>query len=96
MFTSLLMVVVIVLCIVLMVKISAGSAGTRKNRSGNVRSQGYYQQPNNAEPSYNPETGEWEDWDGTPYGAIEDMLMDTDGDGIWDDFDGDGMPDDWD
>jgi hypothetical protein len=33
-------------------------------------------------------------WDGTPFGAIEDMLMDTDGDGDWDDFDGDGLPDD--
>lgn len=33
------------------------------------------------------------DSDGTPYGAIEDALMDTDGDGEWDDFDGDGVPD---
>lgn len=48
------------------------------------------------EPRFNPATGEWEDWDGTPIGAIEDVLMDTDGDGIADDFDGDGMPDDWD
>ena len=44
-------------------------------------------------PDFNPDTGEWEDWDGTPYGAIEDLLMDTDGDGVWDDFDGDGIPD---
>jgi len=40
-------------------------------------------------------TGEWEDWDGTPYGAIEDILMDADGDGIWDDYDGAGDPDYW-
>jgi hypothetical protein len=32
-------------------------------------------------PGYNPETGEWEDWDGTPYGAIDSLFMDTDGDG---------------
>jgi hypothetical protein len=32
-------------------------------------------------PDYNPETGEWEDWDGTPYGAIDGLFMDTDGDG---------------
>ena len=22
-------------------------------------------------PDYNPETGQWQDWDGTPYGAID-------------------------
>ena len=56
-----------------------------------------------ANPDFNPETGEWEDWDGTSYGAIDDLLMDADDDGDWDDFDdgwadfdGDGMPDDWD
>jgi hypothetical protein len=34
-----------------------------------------------ANPGYNPETGEWEDWDGTPYGAIDSLFTDTDGDG---------------
>ena len=96
MIAELLIVVVIALGIGLVVLILVRSASAGENRPGNVRSQGHEQQPNSAEPSYNPETGEWEDWDGTPYGAIEDMLMDTDGDGIWDDFNGDGMPDDWD
>ena len=49
-----------------------------------------------ANDDFDPETEEWVDRDGTPCGAIEDMLMDTDGDGDWDDSDGDGMPDDWD
>lgn len=47
-----------------------------------------------AKPGFSPQTGEGENWDGTSHGAIEDMLMDTDGDGDWDDFEGDGMPDD--
>jgi hypothetical protein len=34
-----------------------------------------------ANPGYNPETGQWEDWHGTPYGAIDGLFMDTDGDG---------------
>ena len=92
----LLIAVVIGLGVGLLVLIVAGSASSGESSSGYVRSQGYNQQSYDTEPSFNPETGEWEDWDGTPLGAIEDMLMDTDGDGIWDDFDGDGMPDDWD
>ena len=47
------------------------------------------------DPYFNPQAGEWQDCDGTPYGAIEDLLMDTDGDGIWDDSFGDGYADDW-
>ena len=31
--------------------------------------------------------------DGTPHGAIDDLLSDYDGDGEWDGFDGE--PDDW-
>jgi hypothetical protein len=31
----------------------------------------------------NPETREREDRDGTPYGAIDGLFMDTDGDGGW-------------
>jgi hypothetical protein len=34
-----------------------------------------------AHSGYNPRTGEWEDSNGTPYGAIDDLFMDTDGDG---------------
>ena len=29
----------------------------------------------------NPQTGEWEDWDGTPYGAIDTLLTDDGVDG---------------
>jgi hypothetical protein len=46
-----------------------------------------------AHAGLNRETGEWEDRDGTSYGAIDDLFMDKDGDGIWDDFDWDGIPD---
>lgn len=34
-----------------------------------------------ANPGYNPETGEWEDWDGMPYGAIDGLFTDSDRDG---------------
>lgn len=33
-------------------------------------------------PGYNPATGQYEDQDGTPYGAIEDTLMAADEDGF--------------
>lgn len=90
---TLVVLIVIALGIGLIV-IRARSARSGNNRPATVKSQQYARQSYSADPSYNPETGEWEDWDGTPYGAIEDMLMETDGDGIWDDFDGDGFPDD--
>ena len=32
-------------------------------------------------PRFNPDTGQWEDWDGTPYGAIDTLLTDDGPDG---------------
>jgi hypothetical protein len=43
------------------------------------KSHEYQESFRRANPDYNPETGEWEDWDGTAYGAIDGLFMDTDG-----------------
>ena len=59
----------------------ARNASARTSRSGAQRS-------SNEASSYDMN----HDLDGTPFGAIEDALMDTNGDGERDDFDGDGMP----
>jgi hypothetical protein len=46
-----------------------------------------------ARSGFGPKTGTWKTWDGTPYGAIDTLLADPDGDAAGGDFDGDGLPD---
>jgi hypothetical protein len=45
-----------------------------------------------ARSGFDPKTGTWKTWDGTPYGAIDTLLTDADGDAGSGDFDGDGLP----
>jgi hypothetical protein len=45
-----------------------------------------------ARSGFDPKSGTWKTWDGTPYGAIDTLLEDADGDASAGDFDGDGLP----
>ena len=81
------------LIVVLIVSQERGGSGVRT--IAKYSSQGYGDRFYRTDPGFDSEQEEREDCDGTPYGAIDDLLMDADGDGDWDDFD-DGVPDDWD
>jgi hypothetical protein len=92
-----LVVVVGVVVVVVVVVVIGVQGGSRPQRSSPMSAR-------NA-PAGTSHSGAWRssdgassydlhhDRDGTPFGAIEDALTDSDGDGEWDDFDGDGMPD---
>ena len=86
--------VIVVVAVVLFVSLQGGS---RSQQPGPTRARNAHTTaPRTRTPPSSDEDGRHNlhrDRDGTPYGAIEDVLMDTDGNGEWDDFDGDGLPD---
>ena len=81
---------VVVGLVFLVLLVLIGLSGARGPTMPSRSSPGYTGRSYGAHPDFNSHTGEWEDWNGTPYGAIDDVLMDNEGDGGWDDFDGDG------
>jgi hypothetical protein len=56
-----------------------GSTGGRRPTGHSTP--GHRARPNGAQHGFDPYTGEWRDRDGTPYGAIDDLFTDADGDG---------------
>ena len=70
-----------------LVKRSQGGQGTRRRYTPSQRDPERFHA---ARSGFDPKTGTWKTWDGTPYGAIDTLPEDADGDGV--DFDGDGLP----
>jgi hypothetical protein len=79
----LLVAVIVVVVVVLVVAVGwyySQSEAQRRVRTG-YRPES--QEPlHRGTPGFNPATGQYEDRDGTPYGAIEDTLMAADEDGF--------------
>lgn len=92
-----LVVLVGVIIVVAVVVVISMQGGTRSRQTGYTSARNTHRTPSTTRTQWSSDeagSGNLQhDSDGTPYGAIEDVLMDADGDGEWDDFDGDGMPD---
>ena len=86
-----LLLIAVIAGVVLVGLLLLGSANTTRPPVGR------YDSPecDEGSPRRNPCTGEWEDWDGTPYGAIDTLLMEDDPDRDWDGVSGQGPWDDW-
>jgi hypothetical protein len=92
------MTIVWVVLIVLGLGIGIGVGLANRRRGGKRKTSRYTparwdQEPfRYTHPDFDPKTGAWKTWDGTPYGAIDTLLEDADGDVGSSDFDGDGLP----
>jgi hypothetical protein len=92
------MTVVLVVAVVVGLGIGIGVGLAQRRRGG--KGQARRSRPSPREPEgfragrsgFDPKTGSWKTWDGTPYGAIDTLLADADGDAADADFDGDGLP----
>jgi hypothetical protein len=90
--------VLLVAAVLLGVGIGVAVGLAKRTRGGQGESRTYTPSPREPEGSrparsgFDPKTGTWKTWDGTPYGAIDTLLADADGDATGGDFDGDGLP----
>jgi hypothetical protein len=89
---ELILIAVILACLALVILLSVQKRHNAPGKRITLKqdSQRHQDRLSRADRGFNPETGEWEDWDGTPYGAIDGLFTDADGEGDWDDVDSEG------
>ena len=94
MWTVVLVSVIIGVAVVVFISLQSGS---RSDQPGPAQARDPHRTPLKTHALSSYDEADWQnlhhDRDGTPYGAIEDVLMDADRDGDRDAVDGDGMPD---